>query len=110
MTIDTLLERFQIPQGPTRLDRVKSFTKDVVITAKNKIVNFAVGFYNHVESVGVLTLASLGAAAFIGEIPFWITLPWWVETAMVVPVLSVLLVVGLISLGEYRTKKRIANV
>lgn len=110
MTIDNIMQRLQIPEGPTTLDRVKSFTKQVVITAKNKVVDFAVGFYQHIESVGVLTLASFGAAALIGELPFWLTLPWWIEAAMVVPVLSVLLIVGLITLGEYRAKKRFANV
>lgn len=110
MTIDNIMQRLQIPEGPTTLDRVKSFTKQVVITAKNKIVDFAVGFYRHIESVAVLTLASLGASALIGELPFWVTLPWWIEGPMVVPVLSVLLIVGLIMLGEHRAKKRLAYV
>jgi hypothetical protein len=109
-SFDAIIKTFQIPEAETKFQRFKKFIKDVAIAAKNKIVNFVKGFYEHAESVAVLTLASLGAAALIGELPFWVTLPWWIEGPMVIPVLSVLLIVGLINLGEYRTKKRQANV
>ena len=44
----------------------------------------------------------------IGELPFWLTLPWWIEGAMVIPFISICIVLGLIKMGEVRAKKRVA--
>lgn len=109
-SFDAIIKSFQIPEAETKFQRFKKFIKDVAVTAKNKVINFVKGFYRNAESVGVLTLAAFGASALIGELPFLLTLPWWIEAAMVVPVLSVLAVFLLVTIGEYRAKKRIQNV
>jgi hypothetical protein len=103
----------ELPQVETStntfLNKSLSFIKNVSIFAKKKVVDFATGFYNHVESIGVLTLSAFGLSALLGEIPFWVTLPWWIETAMVIPVISVLTIYTLVTIGEKRTKKRLGR-
>jgi len=93
----------------TIFNKSLSFVKNVAVFAKKKVVNFATGFYNHAESIAILTLSSFGLSALIGEIPFWLTLPWWIEATMVIPVISVLIIYGLVALGEKRTKKRLSR-
>jgi hypothetical protein len=99
----------QLPEGLTRWERFKKFTHQVVTVAKNKVVNFFKGFYQNIESVGVLTLSAFGLSALLGELPFWVTLPWWIEGAMVIPVLSVMIILLLITIGEKRAKRRMAH-
>jgi hypothetical protein len=101
--------KMNITETPAGKNKVLSFVKDVFTVAKNKIVNFVKGFYRNVESVGVLTLAAFGTSALIGELPFLLTLPWWIEATMVIPVASVILVMILVTIGEKRAKKRMQN-
>lgn len=106
---DNIKVKMNISETPEGKSKILTFVKDVYKAAKKKIVDFVKGFYRNVESVGVLTLAAFGASALIGELPFLLTLPWWVEATMVVPVAAVLLVLLLITIGEKRAMKRIAN-
>lgn len=92
-----------------KLNTVATFIKNTTVFAKNKIVEFVKGFYNHIESIGILVLSSFGVSALIGELPFFLTLPWWIETAMVIPVLSVFIIWGLVTINEKRTKKRLSR-
>lgn len=103
---DAIKVKMNISETPEGKSKVLSFIKDVFTVAKNKVVNFVKGFYNNIESVGVLTLAAFGASALIGELPFFLALPWWIEAAMVVPVVAVVLVLLLITIGEKRAKAR----
>lgn len=89
--------------------KIKIFCTEAYVAAKDKIISFVRGFYHHAESIGLLTLASFGLSALIGELPFLLMLPWWIEATMVIPVLSVLIVYLLVSLGELRTKRRLAH-
>lgn len=105
----TFVAQTFVQREPSRWwQRTKTFCKEVAIAAKNKVVNFVKGFYHHAESVAILTLSSLGLSALIGELPFWIALPWWVEAPMIIPVLSVFIIFGLVTLGEKRTQRRLA--
>lgn len=85
------------------------FVKKTFNVMKNDVKNFFKKFYQNAETVAVLTFASLGASAVIGELPFLVTLPMWIETPMIVPVISVMLIAGLIKLGELRYTKRLDN-
>lgn len=110
LTMDNI-QIFAEPPTETRswFAKIKHFCKEVAVAAKNKVVSWVRGFYRHAESVGVLTLASFGLSALIGELPFLLTLPWWIEATMVIPVFSVLIIFALVSLNEYRTKRRLAH-
>lgn len=100
-----IILKLQIPEAPTKWQRFKKFVKDVAVSAKNKIVDFFKGMYHNAESISVLVLSSFGLSALIGELPFWMTLPWWVEAPLVIPVLSV----GIIYLLVYNGERRMLN-
>lgn len=89
------------------LSKIKEFTIKVFKRTKEKIVDFFVGFYHHFESVSLLTLSSFGLSALLGELPFWVTLPWWIEAPMVIPFASICIVLLLVKMGESRAKKRV---
>lgn len=90
------------------LSKIKNFVVKVFKRTREKIVDFFVGFYRHFESVSLLTLSSFGLSALLGELPFWLTLPWWIEAPMVIPFISICIVLMLIKMGETRAKRRIA--
>jgi hypothetical protein len=82
------------------------FAEEVVVAARDKILGFFKGMWQHIESVIILTLSSFGLSALLGELPFWLTLPWWVEAAMVIPLFSVVFIIGLLLSAERRAKAR----
>lgn len=88
--------------------KVTRFAIDTLKNAKTKVIDFFKGFYNNFESVGILTLSSFGISALLGELPFWLTLPMWIEAPMVIPFISVCIVWLLATSGEKRAKKRLA--
>jgi hypothetical protein len=88
------------------LHKIKNFSLEVIVTIKNEAIKFAKGCYEHIESIGLLTLSSIGATMLLAEIPFYVSLPLWIEAPMVAPVLGVLLVLGLARLAEYRANRR----
>lgn len=85
-----------------KFSQVIKDTKEVIIVAKNYVVDFFVGLYHNAEGVIVLSLASIGLSALLGELPFWVMLPAWVESPMVIPVISVLIVYSVVKLMERR--------
>lgn len=107
--LNDIVIKLQIPQGQTKWERFKKFTKDVIKTVKTKVVEFFKGMYHNAESISVLVLSSFGLSALIGELPFWLTLPWWVEAPLVIPVVSVAIIYGLVYNGERRMNKRAAH-
>ncbi len=82
------------------------FVEKTLDVAIHKVKDFFIGVYRHAESITVLTLASMGLSSLIGEIPFWITLPMWVEAPMVIPFLAVLVVWLLMEFAEWRHNRR----
>lgn len=88
--------------------KLTTFVKEAAVAAKNKIISFVTGFYQHAESIAVLTLSSFGLSALLGELPFWVALPWWIEGPMVIPVLSVIIIWALVTIGEKRALRRAA--
>lgn len=94
----------------TSTDKTKQFIIDVAEATKKHVVDFAKGMWQHLESVAILTLSSLGLAQLLAEIPFYVTLPFWVETPLVIPVAAVFMILGLVKLAEHRANKRNAPV
>lgn len=89
-----------------KFTRVKDFTSTTVVTAAVKVKDFVIGLYNHLESVAVLSLASMGLSTLLSEIPFLVALPAFVEGPMVIPVLAVMAILALMKLAEYRNVRR----
>lgn len=93
-------------KGEAPVNAVKEFCLEALSVAVAKITGFVSGVYKHIETISVLVLASLGLNALLSEIPFFWTLPLWIESPMVIPVLAVLGVFLLVKLGERRAIKR----
>lgn len=88
------------------IKKVAKFIKDVAIAAKNKVVNFVRGLYQHTEATVILVLSALGLNALVGELPFLFSLPMWIEAVFVIPVLSTLTVLILVKVMEWRSNRR----
>lgn len=91
-------------------EKAITFIKEVMIAAKNKVVGFTVGMYQHAEMIGILTLSSLGLNALLSELPFMFALPMFIEGALVIPVAAVVIILMLVKNSERRTTKRLAIV
>lgn len=88
------------------MNRLTRFLKNVVITAKDKIVDFFVGVYHHAEAITVSVLSAIGLSALLGELPFIYLLPLWVEGPFVIPVFSVFIIWLLLKSAEWRAERR----
>ena len=71
----------------------------------SKITDFLKGLFNNAESVVVLSAAAIGANAVIQQMPFYLTLPLWIEATAVIPFISVLLVFTVVTMMEIRHNK-----
>ena len=87
-----------------------SFTKRTAKRIKDRAVSFVRGLYDHAEATGILVLGSIGLSSLLAEVPFYLTLPMWVEAAMVVPVISVAIIAALVWSAEHRATKRLAVI
>ena len=92
------------------ISKIANFTKRAVTAAAKSVVGFAVGVARHAETITVLSLSAIGANVLIGELPFYMAMPMWIEATLVVPVLAVLIVSFLIKSGEFRARRRGAQV
>ena len=99
MSVEMIVE-----QGRT----TRRFVTKVVKVAAKDLKDYAVGFYTHLESVGILVLASLGLNQLLGEVPFFLALPAFIEAPLVIPVLAVLLISALIWSSTFRHDRRLA--
>lgn len=91
------------------IKKVANFIKECAVAAKNKVVKFFKGLKDHTEGAVILVLASIGVNALASQLPFMYTLPLWVEATMVIPVLSVLTILIMVKVMEWRAKRRQAR-
>jgi hypothetical protein len=97
-------------ENHTWYNKTDHMVKDVYVSGRDKIVNFLKNIYHHAEAITVMILASLGLNSLLGEVPFYFTLPMWVEPQMVIPVASVIGIGLLVGLSSWRAKRRPAHV
>lgn len=94
---------------PTK-EEVLNWFKEAFISCRDKIVRLVKDLFEHTEAIGILVLASLGLNALLGEIPFYLTLPLWIEAPMVIPFLAALGIAMLVRSSEWRASRREARV
>ncbi len=87
-------------------EKTTSFIREMWQGFRSTVVNFVRDCYRHAESITILVLSSLGLNALLGELPFYMNLPMWVEATMVVPVASVLIITGLLWSATTRANRR----
>lgn len=79
---------------------IKKFIGNIIA----KIADFLKGLFNNAESVVVLSAAAIGTTAIIEQLPFYFTLPLWIESTAIIPVISVFAILSIISFMEFRHK------
>lgn len=82
------------------------FIKRAANAAKTTITSFIERCVKHTEAIAILTLSAVGLNVLLGELPFYWTLPMWIEAPMVIPVLSVLAISGMVKLMQFRVLNR----
>jgi hypothetical protein len=90
----------------TLVAKATKFIKDAGIAAYVKVSEFVLGTWQNLEGIALLTGASIGFSYLIGELPFLIMLPAFIEGAMVAPVLAVLAVGLLLLIAKWRKHRR----
>lgn len=76
------------------LAKCANFVKRAINKVVETVQKWVIGVYEHAEAITVSVLAGYGAHALLATVPFLaaITLPVWIEAAMVLPVLATVLV------------------
>ena len=73
---------------------ISTVVKTAVTIVKNIVCN--------IEAVTILSMASIGTAAVLTELPYHFAVPAIMESAMFIPVISVLFIIALLSIMELR--------
>lgn len=92
------------------MDRAIGFVSRTARVIKRRITSFVRGVFRHAETVTVLSLSAVGLNALAGEVPYLVALPVWIESTMIIPVLSVLAIALLVKSAEYRSLNRAAGI
>lgn len=85
---------------------VSRFVTGFINAFTRKCVDVVVGTYRNFEAIVLLTLAALGATSILSMMPFYFTMPLWIEGPMVIPVLAVMVVSMFLALMDYRIRRR----
>jgi hypothetical protein len=81
-----------------------TFIKKVFIAAIRTIKNMVIDLLSNLESVIIMSAAAVGISAMLQQIPFHYTLPIWIDAPMFIPVLSVMFIMLLVSIYQWRTR------
>lgn len=79
---------------------------DFIHGITSRVVSFCKTAYYYGESVLILLFASFGLSALLGEMPFYFTMPLWVESSMFMPVVAALIILFLVWNAQRRGIKR----
>ena len=82
--------------------RILNFLKNMCLSAFRTTKNIVIDMFNNAEAVILLSAASIGFTAILTEIPFHITVPMWIDAPMVLPFMSVLIVLTIVTIMEKR--------
>lgn len=80
------------------------FFKKVFSKAISVIKSFVKETVNNIAGVTLLTGAAIGFTKLASEVPFYIQLPFWIESTMVAPVIGLVSVVVLIHIMRFQMK------
>ena len=86
--------------------KIVNFAKRTVKSAVKNFTSFVKGFVNHAETVAVLSFSAIGANLILSEIPFYASMPLWIEAPLIIPALSILVVGLLLKSAEIRHSER----
>jgi hypothetical protein len=82
--------------------RILGFISRVIGHVVKSITRFIKETISNIEATSILIFSSIGAAAVIAEIPFHYTVPLWIESTMVPPLLGLLTIILLLKIMKWR--------
>lgn len=82
--------------------RFFKFIGKVIVNTIKLAYNTVKNIVCNIEAVSILSLASIGTAAVLTELPFHYAVPVFLESAMIIPVVSVLFILLLVTIMEVR--------
>ena len=80
-----------------------NWLKKIFLSAFNFVKKLVVEVVTNVEAVIILSFSAIGLTTILAEIPFHIAMPAFIEGALFIPVISVLIIVTLLSIMSWRT-------
>lgn len=90
------------PTYKSKPEYVKCFIAEAGKHTYRKIRNFFASLYNNAEMVGILLLASMGLSTLLSGVAIPRGVPTWIEAAVIIPLVSVIIISLLIKLSEFR--------
>jgi hypothetical protein len=84
------------------IKRLFKFIKNVAMAALNTLKDFVQDIVQNAESTVILITSAVGVTAILTELPFHYALPAIIDAPLAIPVLSTFIVLGLITLMQYR--------
>lgn len=94
----------------TFLKKIFNFVYEATVVVVKKVKDFFKSVCRHIETITILVLATFGLSNLLGELPFYISLPVWVELPLVAPVVAVLLIKILLKINEERLQRLVEPV
>lgn len=83
-----------------------NFIKSIIKGFKDSIIKTVTNIFGNFEAVILLTLASIGLTFLLSELPFIISIPLFIESLIVVPlilpVISASIITGIVVLMKQR--------
>lgn len=92
------------------LRRLAQFCRKLLQAAADTVVSFFRDAITYTEAVAILIFASLGINALLGEIPFFWTMPMWLEAELVIPALAVVCTLALLKSSDWRSNRRLQKL
>lgn len=86
------------------------WTWNMTVAAEDAVINWIKDLWNHAETVVILLGAGVGFAHLIGELAFYMALPAWIEITAVTGVIATLIVLILLKMADWRSKRRAARL
>jgi hypothetical protein len=78
---------------------IKRILKAIWRTVKNAVIDL----FSNIESVVILSASAIGVSAILQQLPFHYTLPAIIDAPMIIPIVSVLFILLLVSIYSWRT-------
>ena len=79
-----------------------SWLKRIALSAFNAIKGLLVDLYQNAESVIILSFSAIGLTTILAELPYHYAMPAFIDGTMIIPVLSVLTILALITIMQWR--------
>lgn len=79
-----------------------TWIKNLFLKALNTIKGIVIDLFKNAEAAVILTFSAIGLTSILAEIPFHYALPAFIDGAMVIPVLSVLIIFLLVTTMQLR--------